>query len=277
MRFQIKRHHKYYQYKLRTRPYSVQSYRFIHQKPLIRITLFTTIQLKLQTGVSRLCGVQRGAGVRVTDNSFSWSSGPVGGCRMKTSKNNWITQSPTRVSRNSKIIHVANYLWHARSIQQVNFTILIPRPTVRHRKCCYVTALAHLPLLRKLRSIGPWLPRINVMQTGGLGGMGRVIRPPGATESKRRQNWQQIEYLKFKKWVISGFHRVNEIFGLQECYAASLVVTDVSFHLQITEVRTDRQSRNVCSLTSNLPCVTPHASRDLKKFKVRNFQQERPL
>ena len=27
-------------------------------------------------------------GVCVTDNSFSWSSVPVGGCRMKTSINN---------------------------------------------------------------------------------------------------------------------------------------------------------------------------------------------
>jgi len=29
-------------------------------------------------------------GVRVTENSFSWSSVPVGGCRMKTSINNRI-------------------------------------------------------------------------------------------------------------------------------------------------------------------------------------------
>jgi len=31
--------------------------------------------------------------------------------------------------------------------------------------------------------------------------------------------------------VISGFHRVNEIFPLLESYAASLVVTDVSGQL----------------------------------------------
>ena len=67
------------------------------------------------------------------------------------------------------------------------------------------------------------------MSTGDVARMGRVITTARGQQSPRGGKMgSKLNISNLKKWVIIGFHRVNEIFPLQECYAASLVVTDVS-------------------------------------------------
>ena len=105
------------------------------------------------------------------------------------------------------------------------------------------------------------------MSTGGVARMGREIRPPWATESKRRQNGRQIEYFIFKKmgdfrlppckWNIHSLGMLRSVIGNYRRFGTT--------YRSIFE-GPDRSSRNVCSLTANLPRSTSHVSRDLEKI-----------